>query len=259
MKIGIDFGSTMTKFAIYDGKQITHKSYIKRNDDWKEYLKQFDLSQVSNIAICGSGASFIDEDIFGIPTTHIEEFDAIASGVHYLTDLKECIVVCLGTGTSFMYINQKDKIHLGGSGMGGALLTTLARNCCGCDDIESFLKLALDGDLKKADLQIADISSTDIDNLYADATAANMAKIDNNTTPCDYAAGICNLVFQNVGVMAFLADNAYKTGRAVVLGTLACSDAGKRYLGYVSDLFHIDFILPEDAPFGCAIGAVLLV
>lgn len=258
MIIGIDFGSSMTKFVISEKGTITHKSRIAHGEDYIAHLKGLHPENADKIIICGGGASFINEDILGIPTEHVEEFDALARGGHFLSGLDECLVAGLGTGTSFLYVNQEKAVHLGGSGIGGALLTTLAKNCCGYTDIEAFLALAAEGELSRADLQIRDISMTDIDNLYADATAANMAKLNADSRPCDYATGICNLVFQNIGVMAFLADGAYHTGHAVILGTLANCEVARRYFGMVTDLFHIEFILPEDASFGCAIGAALI-
>ena len=258
MIIGIDFGSSMTKFAVIENGTITHTSRIAHGEDYLAYLQTLNPESASKIMICGAGASYISEDILGIPTIHVEEFDALASGGRFLSGLDECLVIGLGTGTSFLHVTKDKTTHLGGSGIGGALLTTLAKNCCGYTDVDAFLELAVKGDLAKADLQIRDISKTDIDNLYADATAANMAKINENTAPCDYATGIANLVFQNVGVMAFLADGAYHSGHAVVMGTLANCEVARRYFGMVTDLFHIEFILPDNASYGCAIGAALI-
>lgn len=258
MVIGIDFGSSMTKFVVVENGTIIHQSRIPHSEDYMEYLKQLHPEKASKIMICGAGASFIDNNILDIPTEHVTEFDALAYGGRHLSGLDECLVIGLGTGTSFLYVNSEKEVHLGGSGIGGALLTTLAKNCCGYTDIEAFLDLAAKGDLSKADLQIRDISKTDIDNLYADATAANMAKLNENSSLSDYATGICNLVFQNVGVMAYLADGAYHTGHAVVIGTLASCEAARRFLGLVTDLFHIEFILPDNASYGVAIGAALL-
>ena len=80
MIIGIDFGSSMTKFAVIENGTITHTSRIAHNEDYLAYMQTLNPESASKIMICGAGASYISEDILGIPTIHVEEFDALANG-----------------------------------------------------------------------------------------------------------------------------------------------------------------------------------
>ncbi len=257
MIIGIDFGSTTTKIVLMDGMNVIENYRIEKDDSYEAVLKSMDLSKVTKIMAVGAGASFIDGDILGIKTEKVEEFQAVALGGFFLSGLEECIVVSLGTGTSFLYVNKEMREHAGGTGIGGALLAALAKTGQDITNVNEFLELAKKGDINNSDLLIKDISKIDIGSLYGDVTAANMAKIDKNSAPCDYAYGVCNLVFQNVGVMAVMADKLYKTGNIVVMGSIGQSDIAKKCFGEVGKLFNYNFIVPENAVYGVAIGAVL--
>jgi len=257
MILGIDFGSTTTKIVLMDNFKIMEMHRIERDEPYENILDRMDLSSVRKIMITGTGASYIEGDIKGIPTEFVEEFKAVALGGYYLSGLEECMVVSLGTGTSFMYVNKDRREHAGGSGMGGALLHSLAQYGLGMDDVFEFMNLAKKGDINRADLLIKDISKVDIGSLNGEVTAANMAKIDRNSRPEDYAYGVCNLVFQNVGVMAVMADRPYGTGKVVVMGSVGESDFAKSCFDAVGQLFGYEFIIPKAAVYGVAVGAIL--
>ncbi len=258
MYLGIDFGSTSTKIVLMDGCKIVEKHRIFEEVSYLDVLKEMDISKVEKIMIVGAGASFIDGDICGIKTEKVEELKAVGLGGRFLSGLDACMVVSLGTGTSFIYADADNSEHVGGCGIGGALLIALAITGLGIDDVNEFMKLACNGDINNADLLIKDISKTDIDYLAGDVTVANMAKLDKNSAPEDYAFGACNLVFQNVGVMSVLADKPYNTGKIVVMGSIGSSEIAGRCFDAVGNLFGYDFFVPEDALYGVAIGAVLL-
>lgn len=258
MILGIDFGSTTTKIVLMDGEKLVEKYRIERTDSLDDVLDKMDLSKVTKIMTVGTGASYIEGDIRGIETICVEEFSAAALGGYFLSGLEECMVVSLGTGTSFVYVNKDKREHVGGSGIGGALLVSMSKHGLKMDNVNDFMDLAMKGDIDRADLLIKDISRTDVDYLMGDVTVANMAKIDENSAPEDYAFGACNLVFQNVGVMAVMADRPYGTGEIVVMGSVGRSAVAKKCFDAVGGLFGYDFIVPEDSVYGVAIGAVLL-
>lgn len=258
MFLGIDFGSTTTKIVLVDDYKIVDKYRILREESYMDILNKLDLSKVSKIMIVGTGASYIEGNICGIETVRVDELQAVGLGGYFLAGLDECMVVSLGTGTSFTYVNQDKHQHVGGTGIGGALLDTLARYGLGMDDVEEFMELALRGSLDKSDLLIKDISKSGVDYLTADVTVANMAKIDKNSSPEDYAFGVCNMVFQNVGVMAILADRARVTRKIVVMGAIGRSKIARKIFDSVGELFGYEFIVPEEAVYGVAIGAVLV-
>lgn len=258
MILGIDFGSTTTKIVLMDKYKVVEKYRIERDESYEDILSKMDLSKVKKIMTTGTGASFIEGDIHGIKTEYVEEFKAVALGGYFLSELDECMVVSLGTGTSFMYVNRDKREHAGGSGIGGALLHSMARFGLQMENVNDFMNLALKGSLDNSDLLIKDISKDNIDNLMGDVTAANMAKITNDSKPEDYAFGACNLVFQNVGVMAVMADRPYATGKIVIMGSIGRSEIAKRCFDAVGNLFGYEFIIPNEAVYGVAIGAILL-
>lgn len=258
MYLGIDFGSTTTKIVLMDDYKIIEKHRIEREESYLDVLSRMDLSKVSKIMIVGTGASYIEGDILGIETVRVDELQAVGLGGYYLSGLDRCMVASLGTGTSFIYVNQDKHVHAGGTGIGGALLAALARNGLHIDDVGEFMELALKGDINHTDLLIKDISMSSVDYLTGDVTVANMAKITEESSPEDYAYGVCNLVFQNVGVMAILADRSNMTGKIVVMGSIGRSKVARQIFDAVGNLFGYEFIVPDEALYGVAIGAILV-
>jgi len=259
MILGLDFGSTTTKIVLMDGTEIKYMNRLKKEDSYIDEIKKIGTDQISLIALVGAGASFIEEDILGIPTKKVEEFQAVSVGGHFLSKLDECMVVSLGTGTSFMYVNSGKRIHAGGSGIGGGLLSMLAKERMPEMNLDDFFELAKKGSIEKSDLLIKDISKDNIGSLMDHVTVANMAKLNKLSTPEDYAFGVCNMVFQNIGVMSVMADSLYKTKKVVVMGTITQSDVCKSCLTGVGNLFGYEFVIPDNSGFGVCIGAILLV
>ena len=260
MIVGIDFGSSLTKMIFFDKNKIIDKRITNSHTtEYIDLLKEVGLEKIEKIAICGAGSSYIDNDILGIPTFLADEFTADVKGAQYLSGLTNCMVVSLGTGTTFLYANEDKIEHAGGSGMGGALLSALCKMKYDDLSIQGFLDLGNKGDMCKADIMIKDIAKDHINDLYADVTAANMGKVDKHTSLEDYAAGVCNLVFQNVGVMTYLASKGYPTNKAIVLGTMASCAACRKFLDLVGALYNFEFIIPEDSGYATALGAVLSV
>lgn len=257
MIIGMDFGSTLTKIVLLDDMEVIASETIERDAPYIDIISKYDLSKVTKIMITGTGASYIEGDIENIPTERVDEFKATAVGSYRLSGLDECLIVGLGTGTSFTYVN-KDKIeHTGGCGIGGALLHTLGAIGIGVDSNVELIKLAGMGNLDNVDLLIKDISKIPVDNMTGNITVANMAKLSKNSDPCDYAFGACYMVFQNVGVMAVLAARPFNTKNIVVMGSLAQNQIAKETFEGVGNLFGCNFIIPENVSYGVAIGAAL--
>lgn len=258
MYLGIDFGSTTTKIVLMDDRKVVDKYRILREESYMDVLVKLDMSRITKIMIVGTGASYIEGDICGIETVRVDELRAVGLGGYYLSKLDECMVVSLGTGTSFIYVNEDKHEHAGGTGIGGALLHTMARFGLGMEDVNEFMELALKGDINRTDLLIKDISKGSVDYLTGDVTVANMAKISRDSSPEDYAYGVCNMVFQNVGVMAILADRSNLTGKIVVMGAIGRSKVARQIFDAVGNLFGYEFVVPEDALYGVAIGAILV-
>ena len=122
--------------------------------------------------LTGVGAAYIDERIYGLPTSKSEEFVADGLGARYESKLDRMIVVSMGTGTSLVKCDGDDIKHIGGIGIGGGTLAGLSRIMLKTDDIKQIINLAKDGDISKINLLIGDISAKPLPGLPMTATAS---------------------------------------------------------------------------------------
>ena len=255
--LGIDLGGSTTKFALVKGKRCL-KTMRKRDDETLgEALDRFGTAGVKKIALTGVGASKMEGNIRGIPTYKVEEFRAVNAGIRRGAGCMNCVVANIGTGTSFMRIAPLFSRHLGGTGVGGGLLKGLCRSLCGTDDLDQFYKLAEKGDLMKVDLVLADISATTVSNLRPDTTVANLGKLTVDSPREDIAAGIYNVIFQSIGVMAAFAAKDTMARKVLVTGTIASFPGAPDILDTVAALHGITFVIPGNAGFITALGAAM--
>ena len=108
--------------------------------------------------LTGVGSAYIDNPIYGLPTTKAEEFIADGLGAKYQTNLDSMIVVSMGTGTSLVQCDKEGIRHIGGIGIGGGTLQGLARVMLKTDDIKQISLLAAEGDISNVNVLIGDIS-----------------------------------------------------------------------------------------------------
>ena len=206
MIIGIDIGSTTTKAVAVEGGKVIKTVKTKAFDAITSATgalgkmlteSSIDIKIVERIIITGVGSVNIKKEIFGIPTTKIDEITAVGLGGMYLSE-RDCVVICnIGTGTSIIEAT-KDKItHLGGTGIGGGTITGLSKELVNSTNFDHILKLAHKGDLDKVDLLVGDISDSKISFLGKKSTAANFGKMLDEANKEDYALGIINMVFSH--------------------------------------------------------------
>ena len=213
------------------------------------------LEAVSSVYLTGVGASFIDEDVYGIKTIKVDEFRAIGHGALKLTGLSEALVVSMGTGTAFVKAVGNEATHLGGSGVGGGTIIGLASQMLGKSDIDAILALADNGELENIDLSVRDILGKDVPSLPANLTAANFGKIKSTATDSDIALGIINMVFEIVGMLAVFALKNDEIRDVILTGTLATFPQVKKVFSGFKALTGLNFIVPSEAVFATALGA----
>lgn len=137
LSLGIDIGSFSTKAAALDEHGTLLGTLQVHADDPRtsaygvlgRFLDQQGASfdDVEKIVLTGLGSTYFHENIFGIPTIHALELDAIGHGGLYLSGLDEALVVSLGTGSAFIRASRTNGFrHLGGSGVGGGTLAGMA-------------------------------------------------------------------------------------------------------------------------------------
>ena len=255
--LGIDIGASTTKFALVkNGKCV--KEYRKPDgQSFDEALDQFGYAGVRRIAVTGVGASFIKGNLRGIPTVRKDEFASVARGASKLSRKFNTLIVSVGTGTSFTRMTPVRAWHVGGTGLGGGLLKGLSGRLCKVDDMDELQKLATEGDLHAIDLQLMDVCEGTISHLKPNTTVASMSKLGEDTACADLAAGLCNMIFQAIGVMAVFAAKRHFTRTIVLVGTITDWPIAQRSLDEVAELHHVKFIVPDHAAFATAIGAAL--
>ena len=265
--IGIDVGGSTTKIVGYTdkAKPLGMLKVEAADPQTSAYgaLGKFinehnlSLSDVQQIVLTGVGAAQFKKKVYNVPTATVDEFEAIGLGGLALSHKKEGLVVSMGTGTAFVRAGKKGIFHIGGSGVGGGTALGLSGKLCGVKSFSSVVSLAEKGHLGKVDLNIGDISSKEIANLAKDITASNFGKMEDGLTPADLAAGVLNLVFQTVGMMAVFACRNEAMKDVILTGTLSQVPSAKKTFEMLHRMHGVNFIIPKNAIYATATGAAL--
>lgn len=268
MVIGIDIGSTTTKVAAIGLNREIIKIKTKAIDAITSATgafgkmimeNHFKLENIEKINITGAGASKITDNLFGIPTNKIDEMIAIGIGGKYLSKKDQIIISNIGTGTAIIEVNGKNITHLGGTGVGGGTIIGLAKGLLKISEFDTIMQYALKGNLNNVDLNIGDITETDIGFLNKDFTASNFGKMLDAATKEDIAIGIINLTYQVIGMVSVFAAKSKNNDTIVITGNGSNNPIGQKILNNISLTYKIDFEFPADAEYATAIGAALSV
>jgi len=267
--LGIDIGGSTTKICGFRSEgDLIHPLSVKADDPISSIYGAFgkftskyriSLSEIERVMVTGVGSTYINEDLYGIPTEHVAEFDCVGLGGQYLAELSEAVVVSMGTGTALVHVKGDDMAYLGGTGVGGGTLFGLAETMLGIRDMDVLETLAETGDISKVDLRISDISKKSISpSLQLDITASNFGKLSDLATREDLALGIINLVFETIGMMSVFAARNFGIRDVVLTGKLSAMKHSQKVFGTLGQMFDMNFIVPENARYGTVIGAALL-
>lgn len=267
--LGIDVGGSTTKICGFTADQnLISPLSVKADDPISSIYGAFgkftsshkiSLSEIDRVMVTGVGSSYISEDLYGIPTEHVREFDCIGLGGKYLADMDEAIVVSMGTGTALVHVKADQMEYLGGTGVGGGTLVGLSETMLDVRDIDHLEGLAEKGDISKIDLRISDISKKTLSpTLDLDTTASNFGKVSDLATREDLALGIVNLVFETIGMMSVFAARCFKIRNVILTGKLSSMQKASEVFATLGKMFDMNFILPENSKYGTVIGAALL-
>jgi len=256
--LGVDIGASATKLALVRGKRVLATRLKGEGETLEETIAAMRKHPVARVAVTGVGASYVEGDLAGLPTKRVDEFTSLYRGAARLAKHHNMLIMSVGTGTSFVRVTPLRAWHVGGTGLGGALLASLGKTLCGQENADELPELARSGNSANIDLLLADVCAGTIGNLVPDSTVANLAKLSAESAAADKARGICKLVFENIGVMAAFAVNKRFTRTIVVVGTLMeNADIATAMLAEVGRLHRVRFIIPEKAGFSTAIGATM--
>ena len=269
--LGVDVGGSTTKIVALhkDPSKAFECMQVRAGDQLTSlfgamgnllYTHGLTLNDVEKIVLTGVGAARVDRDIQGIPTVKVPEFEAIARGGLYLAGLDKAMVVSMGTGTAFVKAETAPDgsclaSHVGGSGMGGGTLMGLSSKILDTTDMEAILAMASKGDVTHVDLTIGDISTAEIPNLPAHATAASFGRVRSTATQEDFAIGLIQMIIQNAGVLAAFACRTWGMKDIVVTGTLGTIPQAQAILDEVAALYGLRFFIPPHTAFATALGA----
>ena len=95
------------------------------------------------------------------------------------------------------------------------------------------------------------MSAADYSKLAAFGAASTYA------TKSDIALGIINMVFETIGMMSIFAARSHKIRDIVLIGNLTSVRQAPKIFDTLSQMFDVNFIIPELSQFGTVIGAAL--
>lgn len=266
--LGIDIGGSTTKIVGLhtDGETIAMHRVQAQDPITSLYgamgnflhTNRLRLEDVERIALTGVGASYIDDDIYGIPTEKVEEFTAVGAGGLALSGQERAVVVSMGTGTAFIWAERGKPVrHLCGSGVGGGSLAGLCSRLCGTRKYAQIVKLAGEGDVTKVDLTVGDLTRNSHPSLPLDITAANFGNVSDDASAGDFAAGVVNMVLQSIGTTAVMSCRACGCETAVLTGFMSNLPQARECFDLFTRLHGVRFIIPESATYATSIGAAL--
>jgi len=266
--IGIDVGGSTTKIVGIEHRQMkVPPMYTTAADPisslfgaFGKYLydNHIELSQVEHVMLTGVGASSVNSPIYGLPTSHVDEFSADGLGASYATGQERLIAVSMGTGTTFVRVDGNDIKHIGGISMGGGTLQGLSYLLLKTSDIGEVVQMASHGDISHINLQIKDVSQTHLDGLPLHATASLFAKaVGNNVSDNDIAKGLICMVLETIGSAAVLSQINDDISNFVLMGNLTRLPECRVIFPMMEDLYGVRFLIPDHAQFCTALGAAL--
>lgn len=265
--IGIDVGISTTKIVGIDEKgMVISPIRIKATDPitslygaFGKYLhdNKIKLDEIEHVMLTGVGAAYIDEHIYGLPTSKSEEFIADGLGAKYESKLDRMIVVSMGTGTSLVKCDGENIKHIGGIGIGGGTLAGLSRIMLKTDDIKQITSLAKDGDVSKINLLIKDISAKPLPGLPMSAVASLFSNAKTNASREDIAKGLIWMVLQCIGSATILSSLESGIKDFVLIGNLSLLPLCREVYPAMEKVYGVRFHVPKYSEFCTAIGAAL--
>ena len=266
--VGIDIGGSTTKIAGFNGEEMLLPVQITASNAIASlfgafgkflYDNDLELIDIDQVNLTGVGSSNTKQKIYGLPTYKVDEFSANGVGGGYFAEGKEdFMVVSMGTGTSFVRVQNRIPTHLGGIGIGGGTITGLSKLMLNTDDVDKIQEMASEGNVAHIDLRIGDISNKPLPGLDLEITASNFGKASSRADCEDKAAGIVHMVIETICQTAVLIANGYNIKDFVLIGNLINFPECWSVCDMIKIMYpYVNFIIPEDGEYGTAIGTAL--
>ena len=270
--IGIDVGISGTKIlGIENGVRIKSPVSVKNGNDPLAsllgafgkfvYENEIDFETIEHVMVTGVGSKRLKGPIYGLPTTHVDEFKANGLGARFDSGLDHIIVVSMGTGTSLVRVDGDEITHIGGLGIGGGTIMGLSKLLLGSTDMDQIKAWTIGGNPYLVNLCIDDVcghSEDPFGGLLNYATASLFAKdIESRHSIEDIAAGIVRMVIETIGSCAVLSQSSGGYKDFVLIGGLTQLPTCNDLFRLMEDLYKVKFIIPKYARYCSALGAAL--
>lgn len=266
--IGIDVGGSTTKIMGLNCEgEIQSPLFITAADPVTSlfgafgkyvYDNGFKLDDIEQVMLTGAGSAFIDGNLYGLPTAKTDEFLANGLGASYGMDLEKLIVVSMGTGTSYVRIDEQGIRHIGGISIGGGTLQGLSQLLLKTRNFHKICDLASKGNISNINLQISDICKHDLENLPLDATASFFGKVtSSDMSDEDVALGLIFMVVQSIGSSAVFSAMNSDIKDFVMIGNLTQLPQCNMVFPLMERIYGVKFHIPPFAEYRTALGAAL--
>ena len=272
MFAAIDFGISNTDAVASIDGSVRHWTRPSDGSPDAEIVRQVlaaggvELAELPHLAVTGGRHRALPTRIGDCALFGVDEVTAIGRGGQALA-LSESddpdtpiLVVSAGSGTAVVAARGTHYAHITGSGVGGGTLLGLGRLLLNSADAPTIDALAQQGNPNGADLSLKDVISGPIGTLPPDATAVNFGKLARSAHEVsrpDLAAALMTLVGQVIAITAINAARAERLQRIVVIGHMTDMPSFRTVLNRVGDYYGTRLMLPSDAGYGTALGAML--
>ncbi|WP_445493007.1 type II pantothenate kinase [Niallia sp. 03133] len=260
-KIGIDAGGSLIKLAYYENGQFHNKKYsVSEIDSVLNWLK---MMQVEKVGLTGGRAEWIKDKFFPSATiTH--EFNAVRLGTNWLLKdmgvhvTENYLLVQIGTGTSWYFVNGEKSERILGSGIGGGTWLGLGALLTKEKEFAGLVDLAVKGNRQNVDLLVRDIYTIENPLLNGDLTASNFAKIDGVNDEKDLAASLLQMIGETIFLLTKQAANLNKPAYIVYAGTTISENKPlQNILSSFGEQLGVEQLFLEKGEYSGAISALL--
>lgn len=270
----IDFGISNTDAVARVGGEWRRWTQATHGDPTPESVRAIlarggvSLDALAMLAVTGGRHKDLPETIGGARVVAVNEVTSIGRGGQAaLSDIapdaarrKRILVVSAGSGTAAIAAQGNHYQHITGAGIGGGTLLGMGRLLLGTVDPVEIDALALQGDTNRLDLSLADVITGPIGSLPPTATAVNFGRVAREPVAAgraDTAASLVTLVGQVIGLLSIAAARALDCEQIVVIGHMTDAQSVRNVVGLVSEYYSTPILLPENAGYYTAIGALL--
>ncbi|MFD2443745.1 type II pantothenate kinase [Bacillus sp. CGMCC 1.16607] len=261
-KIGIDAGGSLIKMVYVEEGRNHFKTFpISQLESAMKWLKI--TAPTAQIALTGGKAAFLHHHYF-TNAIQIPEFQAACEGARFFlaldgNKLESCILVNIGTGTSWFFLQGDKQERILGSGIGGGTFMGLGELLTGESGFSNLVHMSLNGNKGKVDLTVSDIYMGEDTPVAGNLTASNFAKgrTDEQSSQ-DLMASVTNMIAETIVLLTLQATSIYQTQDVVYMGsTLAGNEPLKKVLESYKGMLGLNTRFLKNGEYSGAMGAML--